>query len=270
MAIQRKFIFRLIKVLLMLYGIIGILFYYLQEKILLHPEKLPASYQFKFKQPFEEVNIAMNLTDTINMIRFYSDSNTAKGLVVYFHGNTQNVEHYASYASFFTKRGYEVWMPDYPGFGKSTGSIDEKKLYSQADQVIKLALTKFGNDSLIIYGKSFGTGIAAYVASYIKPNCLILEAPYYSIPSLFRNYLFLYPVTAMSKYKLPVGEYLEDVKNSVVIFHGKKDCLIPYREAAQLKEVMKLGDRFVTIDKGSHNDLTNFDGYKLVMDSILR
>ena len=32
----------------------------------------------------------------------------------------------------FHNKGYEVWMPDYPDYGKSTGERTEQKLYSLA------------------------------------------------------------------------------------------------------------------------------------------
>ena len=56
-------------------------------------------------------------------------------------------------------------MLDYPGFGKTTGDLTEKKLYMEAMLVYKLAKTHFSKDRIIIYGRSFGTGIAAELAS---------------------------------------------------------------------------------------------------------
>ncbi|RYY67125.1 MAG: hypothetical protein EOO13_14955, partial [Chitinophagaceae bacterium] len=140
---QRKKLFRILNWVIIIYCGIGILLYSLQEKILLHPKPLSSNHVFNFNQPFEEVNIAFNKTDTLNIIKFASTDSIKKGIVLYFHGNKDNVEHYAPFVPAFTKKGYEVWMPDYPGFGKSTGELTEQKLYSLAYEIKKLAETKY-------------------------------------------------------------------------------------------------------------------------------
>ena len=225
---KRKIIFRWLKILILIYSLIGITLYYLQEFFLFHPEKLPANHTYHFTVPFEEVNIPFNKTDTMNMVKFFPAGSVRRGVVVYFHGNKQNLERYAKFASNFTKHGYEVWMEDYPGFGKSTGERTEKKIYEQALQVYKMAASKYGQDSIIIYGKSFGTGIASYVASVTTCKRLILETPYYSIPSLYSSYAPIYPTAAMSTYKIPTYKYLEELKCPISIFHGTKDGVIPF------------------------------------------
>ena len=175
---KRKIIFRWIKVIVLLYSIIGLALYYLQEKFLFHPVKLAADYTYRFDGPFEELNIPFNETDTMNLVKFFPKDSVRKGVVLYYHGNKENIGRYAKFVNNFTKHGYEVWMEDYPGFGKSTGERTEKKLYQQAMAVYTMAAGKYGKDSIIVYGKSFGTGIAAYVAANTKCKRLILETPY--------------------------------------------------------------------------------------------
>ena len=266
---KRKILLRWLKIIILIYCSIGIALYYLQEKFLFHPEKLSNAYVYSFKVPFEELNIPFNDTDTINMIKFFPADSVRRGVVVYFHGNRQNIERYAKFAGNFTKLGYEVWMEDYPGFGKSTGERSEKKMYEQALQIQNMAAAKYGSDSIIIYGKSLGTGIAAYVASETKNKRLILETPYYSIPSLFACYAPIYPTSAMSNYKIPVNKFLQDVNYPVSIFHGTNDGVIPYRNAARLKKVLKQTDEFITIEKGTHHNLNDFDLVKQKLDSLL-
>lgn len=266
---KRKKIFRWLKVIVLLYSLIGIALYYLQEKFLFHPEKLSDAYVYDFKVPFEEVNIPFNNTDTVNMIKFFPADSIRRGVVVYFHGNKENIERYARFAGNFTKHGYEVWMEDYPGFGKSRGERTEKKMYQQALQVQKMAAAKYGKDSIILYGKSLGTGIAAYVASVSNNQRLILETPYYSIPSLFSCYAPIYPTGKMSNYKIPANEFLAEVKYPITIFHGTDDGVIPYRNAARLKKIIKPTDEFITIKDGTHHNLNDFEVMKKKLDSLL-
>lgn len=272
---KRKKIYRWLKIIIIVYCSIGITLYYLQEKFLFHPEKLSAAYVYHFSQidsgkvHFEELNIPFSNTDTVNMVKFFPADSMRKGVVVYYHGNMENIERYAKFAANFTKHGYEVWMEDYPGFGKSTGKRTEDILYKEALQVQKMAASKYGKDSIIIYGKSLGTGIAAYVASQSNNKMLILETPYYSIPSLFSCYAPIYPTSLMSTYKIPVYKYLADVNYPITIFHGSNDAVIPYRNAARLKTVLKPTDAFISIKDGTHHNLNDFDLMKQKLDSLL-
>ena len=275
MKINKKKIFRWLKVIALVYAVIGIALFYLQDRFLFHPQKLSSDHVFKFDLPFKEVNIPFNETDTVNMIKFFPGDSvkkdySAKGVVIYYHGNMENVEHYAAFAKPFTKAGYEVWMEDYPGFGKSTGELTEENLYAQAIEVKRMADAKFSADSIIIYGKSFGTGIAAYVAANSKAKLLVLETPYYSIPGLFETYAFIYPVQQMSTYKIPTYQYLEGVDFPVVIFHGTKDGVISYSCAARLKKELKPADKFITVPGADHQNINQQEMYYRAIDSLLR
>jgi hypothetical protein len=262
-------IYRITIVATLIYCGIGIALYHLQEKLLFHKAPLPRDFKFRFSVPFEEVNIPMNKTDTLNLIRFFPADSTPKGVVIYFHGNGGNVIRYERVVNNFTKHGYEIWIPDYPGYGKTTGKLTEENMYVQAKEVYKLAHSKFSADSIIVYGRSVGCGLASYIAS--KEDCkrLILETPFYSIPSLFSHYAPIYPVTKMSHFKFPVAEYLKDVKEPVTIFHGTSDDIIPYRLSEKLKKVLKPGDEFITIENGGHNNLIDFSLYHSKLDSLL-
>lgn len=211
----------------------------------------------------------MNARDTVNIIEFLPQDSLSKGVVLYFHGNRQNVNLYAKYANDFTKNGFEVWMPDYPGFGKTTGELSEENMYKQAKEVYNLAHSKFSADSIFVYGKSLGTGVATFVAANKDCRALLLETPYFSMPDLLSHYAPVYPTGRMSHFKFPVGEYLKEVKEPVIIFHGSSDGIIPYRCAAKLKTVLKPSDEFVTIGNGRHNDLNNSPVFHEKLDSIL-
>ena len=135
--------------------------------------------------------------------------------------------------------------------------------------VHQMALGKDHSDSIIIYGKSLGTGISAYAASLSNCKALVMETPYYSIPDLFHCYAFIYPTSAMANYKIPTWQFLEDVKSPVIIFHGDKDKTIPYRCAKKLRPFLKAADQFIKIENGGHNNLGKSGKYINVMDSLL-
>lgn len=270
MKLNKKKIFRWVKITVLLYAIIGIALYYLQEKFLFHPVALPREYKYQFDMPFKETELAFNKTDTMSLVQFFPKDSVRKGVVLYFHGNRQNINRYAKFATIFTNQGYEVWMEDYPGFGKSVGERTEANLNYQAMQLFNMAKSRYGADSILLYGKSFGTGIAAYVGINAKAHRLILETPYSSIPRLFGCYAPIYPVNTMSTYKIPSDDYLAGTTMPITIFHGTSDWVVPYRCAARLKKVLKPTDEFITIEGGSHHDLAGYPLYQQKIDSLLK
>ncbi len=248
----------------------GIALYFLQDRILFRPVSLKKDHKYDFPQKHKDINILINEGSNLNIVQFLPFDSISKGVILYFHGNKKNISRYAEYTSIFTRNGYEVWMIDYPGFGKSTGKFNEQNLYDWASHMYDFARSKFSADSIIIYGKSMGTGIAAELASRRNSKRLILETPYYDFPSVIKHYLPIYPVDRMIHYKLRTNEYLKKISVPVTIFHGTKDRTITYRNAQCLKKFLKLGDEFITIEGGRHNDLYSFKEVIVKLDSILK
>ncbi|MBI2284916.1 MAG: alpha/beta fold hydrolase [Bacteroidetes bacterium] len=267
---NKQKLFRWIKLIVAVYALAGIALYYLQEKFLFHPVAIPADSSYHFSQPFTEANILLDQDTRFNLVQFTPADTPAKRIVLYFHGNRENVNHYAGFAKNFTSKGYEVWMPDYPGFGKSTGKLTEAILYEEALHVYKLARIRYQPEQILIYGKSLGTGIAAQLASVRDCRQLILETPYYSLTSLTRLFFWMYPVNQLLHFKMRTHEYLPKVTAPVTIFHGTADGVIPYLHAKRLKKLLKPADSFITIEGGSHNDLNSFPLMQEKLDSLLR
>ena len=266
-AMKRK-IFRWTKLILLLYGSIGIAVYYLQDYAMFRSVAVPRNYNYAFKEPYKDINVAFDSVSNINVIQF-TTTLPCHGVVLYFHGNKKNISRYEKFAPYFTHHGYEVWMIDYPGYGKSTGPLNEQRLYDYAEQLYIMAKSRFAKDSIIIYGKSLGTGIAAWLAS--KKDCrqLVLETPYYSMTSVANHFLPIYPMDRMLHYKVPTYEYLQKVIAPITIFHGDDDGVIPYSNAQQLRPLLKATDQFITIEGGSHNNLYDFPLFRQKLDTLL-
>lgn len=266
---KRKKIFKWLWLIFIIYVVGGVALYFLQDYILFHPVTLKRDHNYSFPEPHKDISIALNNRDTLNLVDFSSTDTVNRGVVLYFHGNKRNISWYAKYIPYFTRHGYQVLMIDYPGFGKSTGKLTEKKLYDWALQVYKIAIKRFAADSIIIYGKSMGTGIAAQLASIRDCKRLILETPYYDFPSVISHYLPIYPVRWMLHYDLPTYEYLKNVSVPITIFQGTKDMLVTYSNAKRLIPLLKESDEFVTIKGGKHNDLYTYSEVTSKLDSLL-
>ena len=133
-------------------------FYFRQENMIFYPEALPPDFQYSFPARFDEVTISVDGA-VINALHFKTD--TPKGAIVYFHGNAGNLSGWGEVALDFTRLGYDVLIPDYRGYGKSTGKIySEKMLHRDAAVAYDYLKGRYQEDQIVIYGRSIGTGIA--------------------------------------------------------------------------------------------------------------
>jgi pimeloyl-ACP methyl ester carboxylesterase len=231
----------------------AVILFFMQDVLLFHPVRLSAKDQYHFELPFEELNLPYK-GKNLSIVKFKT-TKQRRGIILFFHGNMANIARYASYGSILTEEGFDTWMIDYPGFGKTTGERTEQVMYDQA--LLMDSLAEKERSPLIIYGKSIGTGVASYLAANRPCRLLILETPYYSIDALARHYFPIYPVVPMTRYAFPIYSYLKKVRSPIIIFHGTGDEVVPYDQANKLA-AENPGITLVTLPQGRHNDLAGF------------
>ena len=239
----------------------------LQRSFIFHPIKLDKDYQFAFDFSFEELNFDIP-EGKLNAI--YSKTNSqSKGVVLYFHGNADNLDRWGHVSKDFLERSYDVIMMDYRGFGKSDGKSTEKNMYEDARKIYDFALKHYDPENILIYGRSIGSGVASALASEVKAQQLILETPFYSLPDVVREkYPFVLLVFKLD-FDFPNYKHIEGLDIPVHIFHGTKDNVVPYSSAEKLREHLKNHDSFLTIPGGKHKDLPSFSLYQTRLSEIL-
>lgn len=254
-------------ILLVLYSVVCLLLYFFQERMIFFPEKLDRNYQFSF-QRCEEVYMSTKDRKTLHGLLFKAD--LSRGLIFYLHGNAGSVDSWGEVAKTYTDLGYDVFIMDYRGFGKSEGSLSGQEQFFEDVQVVYNEMkNRYEEDDIIVLGYSIGTGPAAKIASANQPKLLILQAPYYSLTDMMKH---TYPIipTFILKYKFETHEYLKRCKMPVVIFHGKQDEVIYFGSCIKLKKLLKAADQLIILDNQGHNGITDNPEYKKEMQKILQ
>lgn len=247
---------------------IGSTLYLLQEKLIFLSKSLAKNYVFTSDFPFEELFLKTDETTIINAIHFKNKK--PKGVILYFHGNADNLKRWMKVSEFFVKKNYDVFVMDYRTYGKSTGILNETGFYTDAQFCYDYLLKKYSPDEITIYGRSLGTGIATYIASKNKAKQLILETPYFNIADIARHRFPFIPIEKLLKYKFPTNEFIVNVKSPITIFHGTSDRIVPYDSAKKLFEVApKKLTKMITIKGGSHNNLLEYEEFQKAIDEIL-
>lgn len=245
-----------------------IIAYFIQEKLIFKPEKLPADFEYKYTAPFEELFFEVEPGVRINGLHFYREK--PRGLILYFHGNTRSIKGWARYAKDFYRYNYDVVLVDYRGFGKSTGKRSELKLHSDMQFVYDTLAEKYPQDHLIMYGRSMGSGFATKLAAENNPRYLILDAPYYSFKKVAERYLPFLPIRFVLRYHLRTDRWIANVHCPIYILHGTRDWLIPIAHSEKLQQINAKHTTLIRINGGGHNNLPSFPEYHNFIRDILQ
>jgi uncharacterized protein len=242
-----------------------------QRFIILHPKKLAKDYHFDFPRS-EEFYVQISEEIKISALRFSTSDSVSKGVVLYFHGNADNLARWGEHATQFTERGYDVVMYDYRGFGKSNGRLDEKNFLNDAQYIFDDLSRRYNPDKIVLYGRSLGCGAAIKVASENPVKKLILETPYYSIPDAAFSHLPIFPFQYVSEFQVNTYEWLPKVHCDIHVFHGTDDDIIPYSQSIKLLSSTNRNPNktLTTLQGGHHRGLENFKEYQAKLDEVLK
>ncbi|MCE7984925.1 MAG: alpha/beta fold hydrolase [Caldilinea sp. CFX5] len=248
------------------YVAICLLLYWQQERLLFFPTKVPPDYRYPFPQPYTEVMLPVSGA-ALNVVHFTrSDPN---GVILYLHGNGDIIARMEPLADFFLGLGYAVVIPDYRGYGKSTGAItSEQALHADMAAVYRYVQEHYAENQITIYGQSMGTGFAARLAAENRPARLILESPYDSVRAMAERQFPWLP-RFLLKYQLRTDLLLPKVTCPVYLIHGTADPVIPYVASEILYALIPGEKELLTVTGGGHNLLLRDERVRAFLQKIL-
>ena len=202
---------------------------------------------------FQEINIPFE-GGSINGLKFSAAE--PKGAILFFHGNFGDVSGWGAYGADFAALGYDFYIFDYPGYGKSDGKISSQdQLFASADAMSRYVLAQHSPRKLAMIGYSIGSGIAAQQAAKWDAAQLILLAPYFSFERLAHEKIPFVP-KFLIRYKISTAEFLHAARSTqITLIHGAADELIPVQHCRDLAGSLKAGDLFYEIPDARHNGL---------------
>ncbi|CAN5576439.1 alpha/beta fold hydrolase [soil metagenome] len=249
------------------YVLLAVLLYFIQERFIFKPEKLPKDFAYKYDVPFKELFFEVKEGVSINGLHFYC--NKPNGLILYLHGNSRSIKGWAKYARDFYRYNYDVVMVDYRGFGKSTGKRSEQAIKKDLQFVYDTLAVQYHEHHILVYGRSLGSGFATKLASDNKPRYLIIDSPYFSFRKVVERYLPFLPSKFVLRYHLRTDKWIMRVNCHTYIIHGTKDWLIPISHSEQLQKLNPHKITLIRIHGGGHNNLPSFPEYHNFIRSIL-
>ena len=244
-----------------------ILFYFTQHLFFFRPEILSHTFTYQYPFPFEELNFDTADGGKINAIYFKVPN--PRGVVYYLKGNSRSIKGWGKFAKDYLSNGYDFFMMDYRGFGKSRGKRTQTKLFEDSQLLYKWISKHYPEDKIVVFGRSLGTGIAARIASWNHPRMLVLDSPYMSFYYNCNRFVFFLPLKWLLRYNIRTDQYLKTVSCPVHIIHGTKDRLVSFQQSEQLKALYPEKVTLHPVDGAHHNDLPEFPFFFELLYDIL-
>ena len=184
--------------------------------------------------------------------------------ILYFHGNGETVGDYDWVSPSFTRRGINLFVADYRGYGVSDGSPTISNLVKDAHPIFKgfkeiVAQEKCRN-SLFLMGRSLGSVPTLELAYHYQDEVkgLIIESgPADTFNILFS--LFGFEISPSLREKLEAASNkakIREVHIPTLIIHAEQDSLIPLSEGKTLYQNSGAKNKELYIIPGAdHNTL---------------
>lgn len=197
----------------------------------------------------------------------------AKGTIVQFHGNAENLSSHFQSLVWLVNQGYNLLTFDYRGYGKSGGVVSRDHVRQDAIDVIRYLASlpqKQVGKRIVLYGQSIGGTIlleSLVALSRSSPkllkniNAVIIDSSFVSYTSIawyhaYNNWLF-FPINLM----VPLGisnrgsvyKDLDLLRGfPVLVIHGDRDEIVPFKMGKYIFNELKTKKTFWLIKGGRH------------------
>jgi len=231
---------------------IGFLFIF-QAHYVYYPERTLSGDPSRIGLQFETVYF--ETTDGVQLSGWFIPNESARGAILFCHGNAGNISHRLASIEIFHRLGLEVFIFDYRGYGQSEGKPTEHGTYKDAQAAWQYLIDdrQVNPNEIIVFGRSLGGGVASWLAQSHAPGALILESTFTSLPDIAATLYPYLPVRLLLRFEYNTAENLGRVNCPVLIVHSRDDEIMPFSHGWRLFEVAKEPKKFLEIS-GTHNE----------------
>jgi fermentation-respiration switch protein FrsA (DUF1100 family) len=208
--------------------------------------------------------------DGIKLNAWYIKAKDDKPTVIYCHGQGENISLWQDVAQTLSDNGYGVFMLDYRGHGRSSGSPTETGLYVDLESAVKYLkdFEHIPQDNVILWGRSLGGAVVTDVASRDRFKGVILESTFTNIRAvgihLSQTGMIEGPThfwsciaTKFAKY-LPITQKFDSehkiykISSPLLIGHSVNDETVPVQMSYELARHNPKAQLFIS-KTGSHH-----------------
>jgi pimeloyl-ACP methyl ester carboxylesterase len=254
---KRKHLSVLVNLIITIVSIylIYLIFLYLVQRKLIFPGQSigPEDYQdhwVKEDQKFR-INTPEGSIEAWYIKSKFNSSAAQNPVVILAHGNYELIDFCSVETEGFNKLGYDVFLVEYPGFGRSEGRSSREAISSVYTTAYDWLMKNknFEWQQIAGFGRSLGGGVICDLAEKRPLAGIILQSTFTSVKSFAKRYG---APAFLTRDPFDNIQSLKNFANPVLVIHGRRDALIPFEHGKKLAENISRAE-FIAYDCG-HND----------------
>lgn len=260
-------------ILLLLYILLGIylfsvlFFWFYQKQIIFIPGR--EIFRTPKDEGLEFEDIDLKTPDGLTLNAWYIPNHHAEKSILFCHGNAGSLSSRIDTINLLHEMGFSLFIFDYRGYGISEGTASEQGCYIDSETALAYMVDelRIPQENIIIWGRSLGGPIAAYIAARGDFYATVLESTFTSIRDMAVHKFKILPTFIMTRFRFPTVEYVKQIKSPTLIVHSPDDEIIPYYMGERLFEAASSPKKFLAL-RGSHN-CCYFDSIDIYKKGVL-
>lgn len=205
--------------------------------------------------PLEEVWLPVD--ESVTIFGWFINAGPTKPVFLWCHGNAGNISHRLENIRELYRRGFSVFIFDYRGYGRSTGTPSEPGMYQDALAGYDYVLNRRGiaSSRIVVFGRSLGACVAGEVA-ILRPSAgIILEGAFPSIQAMSDHHYLGLPARWLLNVDFNLAEKVTKLRRPLLVIHGEKDSIVPVALGRQVYDAAHEPKHWFVVVGAEHNDV---------------
>jgi len=199
-------------------------------------------------------DLRIETSDGVMLSGWFVPHPQPRATLLFFHGNAGNISHRLESLELFHRLRLNVLIIDYRGYGRSEGRPSEQGTYRDAAAAIEfLRRRDIPPQDVVVFGRSLGAPIAAWLASREPVAALIVESAFASVPEMAARLYPWLPARRLSRFRYDTAAYVAAIESPVLVIHSREDEIIPYSQGRIVYDAACGRREFLELT-GGHND----------------
>jgi fermentation-respiration switch protein FrsA (DUF1100 family) len=181
----------------------------------------------------------------------------AAGTVLYCHGSSGSIAHRVGVFRELSAARMNVFAFDYRGYGQSTGTPNERGLYTDARAAYDHLVGPLGRspEEIILFGHSLGGAVAIDAALDRSVAGLVVESSFTDIKDMARTLHPQIPLHLIARNGFRSIEKVGELTLPKLFIHGTDDETVPFEIGRRLYEAAAEPKELYVVEGAGHNDV---------------
>jgi len=231
-----------------------------------YPDRVDYGSPARFGLKYEEVTFASGDGTKLHGW-FLPAQGPARGTVIHFHGNAQNLSSHLAFVEWLPAQGFNVFAFDYRGYGRSEGKPGRRGTIEDGAAAIAYVQSRRDVDPkrLLVLGQSLGGAVAIATLGghrYEGVRAVAIDSAFSSYRGAARDVVARVPVLGWLRWPIVFmaisgGYDPEDVVAKIapaplLLIHGTADRVVDSRHSERLYERAAAPKDLILLDGAGH------------------